>query len=349
MFVAMDAKQHTLVTLVAHEQADRLRQTPFVCPACLQPVRVKNGVVMPAHFAHIGPACAAASEGESADHLTGKRWLADLGVKLGYQVSLEVYYPAIRQRADVVWERAGRTLVIEFQCSPLSPQRLATRTRGYRRLQVTCIWVMGPRYYTRRPGKMQARFMQAGATGDYWLWFSDGRQYLERWLWQEEGYLVTRYTGGAPTQRLVGMQRSANRAARLIASQLQHRDKAVLTLQALAYQHGQHVAGVPWLVHKGLTNLPGLRWPEWQLRTRWLLTFAGADISRAIEADWWHQQEVAALTPLVNTQRLMITVAQAWRRQLLAAGYLVQTVSGWRWTRPLTWYPDLTHKLAAAD
>jgi competence CoiA-like predicted nuclease len=47
-----------------------------------------------------------------------------LGQLLGYAVTLEVYYPEIRQRADVVWEKPDRKLILEFQCSPLDPKRL---------------------------------------------------------------------------------------------------------------------------------------------------------------------------------------------------------------------------------
>ncbi len=346
MFIAMNA-QAELVQLHSHEQAQRLYADKFFCPACRRPVRIKNGAVIPAHFAHIGPACAAASEPESADHLAGKLWLAALGERLGYTVALEVYYPLIKQRADVVWVRSETTIVIEFQCSPLNADRLKTRTDGYRRLGLRCVWVLGPRYQSRRPGKMQARFLQSQQAHDYYLWFSDGRRYLERWQWQPDEYRITRYTGGSVQLRSSQLQRSRYHAAQLISNQLRHRDRRVLGLQAQAYQHNRHLAGVPWLVHEALTELPGLALPEWQLRTRWLLKFEGADVDYRREDAFWQAQVVAGLTPLVDAEALMQVVADHWRRQLLATGHLAATPTGWRWLRPVVWYPDIEHKLAA--
>lgn len=51
MFVALD-KNNQRVTLTSHDQAANLTHQTFHCPICKQVVRIKNGTVMPAHFAH---------------------------------------------------------------------------------------------------------------------------------------------------------------------------------------------------------------------------------------------------------------------------------------------------------
>ncbi|WP_461215216.1 competence protein CoiA [Lacticaseibacillus sp. GG6-2] len=347
MFIAMNAKTQ-LVQLHTHEEATRLRGNAFYCPACRRPVRIKNGAVMPAHFAHIGPACEAASEGESADHLAGKRWLAGLGERLGYHVALETYYPVIKQRADVVWIREDTTLVLEFQCSPLSGPRLQERTAGYQKLGLTCVWIMGPRYHTKRPGNLQAKFLQSQQPGDYHLWFSKG-QSLARWQWRSGGYTITRYDGGPVQTQMVNVSQSRYQAARLVVNQLRHRDRRVMRLQAEAYQQHRNLAGVPWVVHDGMAGVPGLRKPEWQLRTHWLLQFGDGDVDRPSEQAFWREEADPALTPLVDAQALMRVVADRWHHELQRAGLLATTATGWRWLRPAEWYPDYEHKLAALN
>lgn len=346
MFVAMDERAQ-LITLVTHEQAAKLRQHQFVCPACRRLVRIKNGAVLPAHFAHVGPACQAASEGESDDHLRGKRWLAELGMKLGYQVALETYYPQIKQRADVIWQRLETTMVLEFQCSPLSPQRLAARTRGYHKLGLTVVWVLGPRYYSKRPGMMQARFLQYSPRYGYHLWFSDGRRFLEVWQLVEQGYLVRRFGADPLRTKRIGVGRSKYSAARMIQNQLHYREPKALALQALAYQQGHHLAGLPWIVHERPLTLLGLKVPEWQVRTKFLLTFGDRDISREMFVEFWQGQAAPELTPLIDQGILIDLAARRWLSVLQDAHLLIAIADGWRWCAMPVWYPDLTRKLQA--
>jgi competence protein CoiA len=262
-------------------------------------------------------------------------------------VTLETYYAAIKQRADVVWQRAGQTLVLEFQCSPLNPERLVTRTRGYHQLGVTVVWVLGPRYYSKRPGTMQARFLQYSPRYGYHLWFSDGREFLEVWQWEAQGYRVTRYGSKRPVTRVIGTGRAKANVARLIQNQLHYREPNALTLQALAYQQGHHLAGAPWLIHERPLSLIGIKAPEWQLRVKFLLTLGQTDISREKFIAFWAAQRVPVLTPLVSQTTLIKLVAARWLEVLEDAQLLVATNTGWQWRAVPVWYPDLISKLNA--
>ncbi|WP_125709480.1 competence protein CoiA [Lacticaseibacillus porcinae] len=347
MFVAMTTDEKR-ITLVDHQQAEQLRGGTYLCPACREPVRIKNGQVMPAHFAHIGPACDVDSEGESTIHLQGKQWLMQLGEQLGYAVTLEVYYPEIRQRADVVWQKADRTLILEFQCSPLKPQRLKERTKGYASIGLEVIWILGPHYYSQRPGNMQAKFLRWDETHGYHLWYSDGSSFLELWQARMGYFEVQRFSHGPMHMRQVRVAQSHQKIVRLIDNALHYRERQVMALQQMAYAQGKHMSGLPWLVHEHLTALIGLRTLEWQLRAKWLLTFQGGDISREMNQNFWHEQVTSALTPLVDNRAIVTTVATVWLELLMQNGYLQRTDQGWQWLKSLEWYVDSVHKLAAS-
>ncbi|KMO62779.1 competence protein, partial [Lacticaseibacillus rhamnosus] len=103
MFVALD-EENRRVILTSHEQAQQLRNRSFHCPICKQRVLIKNGVVMPAHFAH-RQRSDNEGEPESVEHLTGKSWLVTW-LRLHQQAATLEYYDAnIRQRADILVHR----------------------------------------------------------------------------------------------------------------------------------------------------------------------------------------------------------------------------------------------------
>ncbi|RRK11546.1 competence protein [Lactiplantibacillus garii] len=142
MLIAVDQHQ----TLVPAAQASRHGQ--YFCPGCTAPVILKRGAVMVPHFAHQpGSDCQAFSEGETSEHLRGKAQLAGWFERSGYQVRLEAPLPQLKQRPDVLVHRAGTApLAIEFQCSPLSTQRLWERTVGYRQHGYRVLWLLGRPY-----------------------------------------------------------------------------------------------------------------------------------------------------------------------------------------------------------
>ncbi|MFD1429824.1 competence protein CoiA [Lacticaseibacillus mingshuiensis] len=340
MFVAMDSKAQ-LVTLNDHEQAAALRVQggQFVCPACRMPVGVRNGAIMPAHFYHLGPPCEASTEPESLQHLTGKRWLADLGAKLGYEVALETYFPSIRQRADVVWRRGEATLVLEFQCSPLNEEKLAARTRGYQQLGLTVFWVLGSRYQSAWPTSKQGLFLSPG----FQLWFlkMPGGQ-LIHWQLAPATLTETRLPGAT---RVLPRRRDPLREAEQIQTQLHFADKRVVALQRACYERGLHLAGCPWVVHEAGSGLIGLHLPEWQVRVQWLLAFQEAPtISQAAEQDFWRGLAPLVHTPLLPPFAVLSAIRRAWLAVLIDQRWLVKTVSGFAWQRRPPWYPDLTVK-----
>ncbi|KRK72627.1 competence protein CoiA [Lacticaseibacillus nasuensis] len=345
MFVAQTTT-HALVTLRSHEQAAALTGA-FFCPQCGGALIIKNGQVLPAHFAHRGHACTP-SEPESPTHMRGKLWLAELGERLGYTVAMEQYYPEIQQRADVVWTRGETTLVLEFQCSPLSGARLAVRTQGYAKLGLRCVWILGAPYLRGAFGRRQAKFLQWSARDGWHWWGFDGRQLVVH------ATSLTRqwdhgYTTAGEWQRARPLVAQALAEARAIGRRLYYRDGLAMGLQALAYVQQRNLAGVPWLVHAEPTRLPGLLAPEWALRTEWLLTVGRQDFTAAADAAWWAHQaaQQALLTPLLAAAPPLAAVRQRWLAVLTASGAIEKTATGWRWRQTLQWYDTLEAKLTA--
>ncbi|KRM72311.1 competence protein [Lacticaseibacillus brantae DSM 23927] len=294
---------------------------------------------MPAHFAHIVGTCSA-SEPESQQHLLGKRWLQEWLSGRAEVAELEVYYPEIQQRADVVVTSRQPPLVLEFQCSPISVGDLARRTAGYHQLRLNVIWIMGRRYFGSHFGPKQYKFM----ADDLALWFLDSsRGILSHHQWQKQGWQTTHFTKAASRFRTRRFFDQAQQEQRQLESRLYYRDHTLLALQAVAYKQGHHLAGVPWEVHWAQTHLPGLPQPEWLMRAHWLLYFDNQPMTAAADLAFWNQY-LALNAPLRHQAPVLEAVSHRWQQVLVAGGYL----SGdGQWQRSLSWFPDGVHKRQA--
>lgn len=125
------------------EELALLKKQQYFCPGCGADLVLKAGEVKIPHFAHRSLAdCDASSEPETPLHLHGKLQLQAFFSRLNHSTELEKYLPAIKQRADLF---ISRNLAIEFQCSPISPSEIRSRTEGYRSLAIEPLWILGTR------------------------------------------------------------------------------------------------------------------------------------------------------------------------------------------------------------
>ncbi|MGD6817627.1 competence protein CoiA [Metabacillus sp. 113a] len=126
------------------EELDRLRSThSFYCPACKQQMELKLGKIKRYHFAHRKKtACESYSEPETERHLAGKEDLYQWLEKEG-EVQLEPFLPEIRQRPDLLFTMNGKRYAIEYQCSVIPREHVASRIRGYEKLNIQSIWILG--------------------------------------------------------------------------------------------------------------------------------------------------------------------------------------------------------------
>ncbi|MCJ7840360.1 hypothetical protein MUB24_05400 [Lederbergia sp. NSJ-179] len=138
---------HTPKTFTKQE-----RSSFFYCPACKEPLILKAGKIRIPHFAHKREAnCSFLfAEPESPQHLLGKKHLYTHYKRQGLDVHLEYYLSEIQQRPDLFVKKENQAYAIEYQCSPLSRNRLKERTDGYRKMGILPIWIIGGPPYKKR-------------------------------------------------------------------------------------------------------------------------------------------------------------------------------------------------------
>lgn len=137
------AKDGTYIDAGTRTTKKKDTKNDLFCPCCQSPVILKAGPQKIAHFAHShGTACHAFSEGESKEHLAGKRLLQQFVPT----AQLEVYLPELEQRPDLL----ANQLALEFQCSPLSFSRFFDRTTGYLNNGYQPVWLFGKNLQPRK-------------------------------------------------------------------------------------------------------------------------------------------------------------------------------------------------------
>lgn len=110
------------------------------CPGCQGALIFKNGQQKVPHFAHRhNQGCHVFSEGETQEHLMGKRFLQQI---LPADAQMEAYLPKLQQRPDLLWQR----LAVEFQCSSLSLARFFERTENYQAHGYQPWWLLGKHF-----------------------------------------------------------------------------------------------------------------------------------------------------------------------------------------------------------
>lgn len=137
-------KRFVLNSSIPKTTLKQLRQMErFYCPQCKEPLLLKIGTFKIPHFAHYSKKeCEHRfSERESEQHLLGKEQLYQLFHYLGLQVEIEPYLSELKQRPDLLIEKENRRFAIEFQCSPITLQRLKERNFGYKSNGIVPFWI----------------------------------------------------------------------------------------------------------------------------------------------------------------------------------------------------------------
>ena len=132
----------------------------YYCPGCGQGVILRRGKHKITHYAHKKGNDCGFSEGETLEHLKGKEQIYQWAQKHHWNPQLEVYFPTITQRPDILLEINGQTVAVEFQCSPLSLEKLLARNEGYRQLRIPVWWILGSPYLRNLGNKKIVQFTQ---------------------------------------------------------------------------------------------------------------------------------------------------------------------------------------------
>lgn len=348
MFVALNAAGER-VQVLSHAQAAQMQaqRLKVYCPLCQEPLRIRNGRQVPAHFAHRAQSECVASGGESAEHMAGKLLLQRVGECAGWHTELEVVVGDGSQRIDVLLMQGNRRVALEFQCSPLSQRRIAERTAGYQQLGFDVQWFLGSRYLNNTLAGERMKFATLHDDGLHLQYCDvphqklivDTAVTLTRWrrtvIWPVASEPVD--CGGAQS-----MRRRGEKLARRVRLERQGKVRQV---QNYCYAHGYNLAGCPWVVHMNLPVRPGFDLPVDLLRVVWLITFAGKPVTSATNQAFWRDHVDPLQLPLVASRVYGGQFANEFLVLLVQQGYLRTTKTGWRWLRQPEWYSDIDQKL----
>jgi len=147
MLTAINEKGERFIIQKSHSAVflkQMRKEKLFFCEVCGSPVTLKIGEQVTWHFAHKPNAhCGIDHEPESFTHIEGKRSLYDWLKRQGYMPVMERYFPEIKQRPDIYVHSFQKDWAIEYQCSPILPERFFKRNQGYARLHIQPVWILG--------------------------------------------------------------------------------------------------------------------------------------------------------------------------------------------------------------
>lgn len=140
MLIALDTNNQ----LIDAATIKSIEQNDYYCPSCRESVFLKKGLKKVPHFSHYKKSdCNQFSEGETQEHLNGKRFLYEFFKPDVDEIQMEAFLPEINQRPDILLTLGKKKIAIEFQCSPISIQSVNDRTKGYHSAGYEVIWILG--------------------------------------------------------------------------------------------------------------------------------------------------------------------------------------------------------------
>lgn len=168
MLLARDRKGN-LISLLEGLPEDG--QGPFCCPGCGGQVTLRKGKIKRPYFAHLSLAdCQFFWENEGQEHL-GLKAALYRSLKPVCQVRVEVVLPDLQQVADLL---VNDKLALEVQCSSLSKERLADRTKAYRSHGFQVRWLLGKKLWLGKSlTALQKDFLYFSANMGFHLWELD--------------------------------------------------------------------------------------------------------------------------------------------------------------------------------
>ncbi|WP_082234641.1 competence protein CoiA [Halobacillus massiliensis] len=184
MFQALNerGKLFVIYKMPPQEVGKLKKGTRFFCPDCREAVMLRSGPLTTPHFAHYPSSlCSSRRGGESEYHEKGKlllfKWLA----QQNYHVELEPFLSEIDQRPDLLLKIKSKRIAIELQCSKISSKEVVKRNKGYQKLDINPLWLLGGRQFVRSGQSLLQshalfRELQYYFNGQYVLYFFDVSQ-----------------------------------------------------------------------------------------------------------------------------------------------------------------------------
>ncbi len=179
MFSAMQKDGEIFCLFPRHSRKvlqEKRKSEEFYCPECKEKVVMKLGMQRIEHFSHQkGSSCTESYERESNYHINGKLQLYQWLETQKLSPVLEPYYPSIRQRPDVGFTDHLKSYALEFQCSAIPLELMEKRTKQYRKIQATVLWILGGKHIKQKGERKVALtnfdyyFLSKNSTGSWYL------------------------------------------------------------------------------------------------------------------------------------------------------------------------------------
>lgn len=220
-----------------------IQKSGFTCPACKQMVFLRRGAIKIAHFAHAKGADCVTSEGETYEHLLGKKQLYHWAQQRHFEPVYEVYLPEIKQRPDLLIRLNGHLVALEYQCSPISLHRLQERNAGYRKIKIPVWWILGRPYQQRHLTAVKvAQFTQIIFNKfNLLFWNTTNRQFMDG-----QKYLTVDFCS---SEHLVTQKQIVLQQTKSIELQVMTGNQRLLPIVQQCYQAGHLFTGIPIVGH----------------------------------------------------------------------------------------------------
>ncbi|MFD1455906.1 competence protein CoiA [Levilactobacillus lanxiensis] len=353
MLIAAREKQ-----LVDAKNAGRGRS--YVCPACQQQVVLHHGTRVQPYFAHRPQSpCTVKGEGETAQHVLGKRQLAEFFAPWG-AITLERILPSIAQRADCWIAHQPRPIALEFQCSPINRDEVAERTRGYQGLGVYPLWLLGSRFAKQKLGwHLIDRFASwLNGWGLCLLFWDVDRHQLRvdhhicqaiTGEYQCQSVWLTNVTdlSAGSQRRLWWAQPNLARFRWELDRDLHRSSTALKPLQTAVYLTGHHLAGFPQVLATVTVTAPifGRGLLLWRIiLAAWLFERSNVLTDTLERLAWTAFQLVGGEVTAVRFtgQTAYLTAIDDLLADLTQADLIKRTTTGWQVISEPHWDADYT-------
>jgi len=364
MFVANDQDKSVLA-------ADAHHKITYTCPGCGQSVILRQGQMRLSHFAHhAGADCHLFSEGETKAHLAGKTRIFNWCRQNHLAVKLEAYLLRLKQRPDILVYWHHHWTAIEFQCSPISFEKLVERTQGYRTHGYKVWWILGPTYLAHKLTlEKVSKFAYFQKSLSLFVSFYDPQndQFLIRHhitqdlfgklKWQDyvfnpskKAFTELFHQGG---KQKPNFKQDSYREAVLLQHQLlgRYSDARLKRVQFICYTHHLNLAGCPWIVHDQNFKLPTGKKIPLEVKIEFLLKlqlWQKQFVSYSLLATWYREVTEGNPFQLANVTRPQLNIELNFQQfvQNLLSDHVLKTVQKQYQIMVLPrWYTDITQKL----
>lgn len=281
---------------------------------------------------------AAAATERHPNHLLGKEQIFRWAAAQGWQPQLEPYLKEIAQRPDVLVKIGGRAVALEFQCSPLSAQRLKERNAGYHKLGIAVFWLLGPTYRRRLRSGMISQFTQ----------LRDGHPQLAFWnLKQQRVDFCAAYYQPVLGRRMRSTNDLLLKQTYQLQRHMRYRERHWRTLINRAYLAGHQLSACPLVAHPTFPEWPLLEEGElrWRLQILLKLTICPLGMSWSTQEwqRWLIRQGQWLPTPCLSAasrQRLISETVSQFTTELVKGGILQVNGSLVRFCQQPRWFDN---------